>query len=354
MKILILALSGIGDALMFTPAIKLLRQSLPGATIDALVMFKGVNDIYARNADLDNVIHFDFMKQGAVKSLRFVLELHGKYDASINVYPANRKEYNIINFLIGAKKRLGVNYLRGGFRNFSFLNNVSITEDDSLHNVEENVKLLSKFLDKEFTDLPPLNFPLLASDADFASKFLADRAISADQLVIGFHPGCATLKNHIKRRWEPEKFTALAKKLIANDNAVILLFGGPDEYELAGQIHKDVNSEKCFLVKSTDLAQTAAVMKRCNVFVSNDSSLMHISSAMQLKVVGVIGPTNTNYIHPWKTDYKIASLNLECAPCFFYSPAPLTCSRTDVQFKCVKELEVEMVYLKVQEFLSGL
>ena len=40
MKILILALSGIGDALMFTPALKLLRQSLPSAQIDALVMFK--------------------------------------------------------------------------------------------------------------------------------------------------------------------------------------------------------------------------------------------------------------------------------------------------------------------------
>jgi len=40
MKILILALSGIGDALMFTPALKLLRQSLPSAQIDALIMFK--------------------------------------------------------------------------------------------------------------------------------------------------------------------------------------------------------------------------------------------------------------------------------------------------------------------------
>ncbi|MCZ7609549.1 MAG: hypothetical protein M5U17_05230 [Ignavibacterium sp.] len=72
MKILILALSGIGDALMFTPALKLLRQALPSAQIDALVMFKGTKEIYQNNPDLNNAIHFDFLKEGLFKSLRFV------------------------------------------------------------------------------------------------------------------------------------------------------------------------------------------------------------------------------------------------------------------------------------------
>ena len=347
MKILILALSGIGDALMFTPAIKLLRQAQPDSQIDALVMFKGVKDIYERNPHLSNVMFFEFMKEGAVNSLKFVLSLRGKYDAAINVYPANRREYNIINFLIGSKYRLGVEYLRSNTMNFGFLNNVSVKEDDSLHNVQENVNLISKFLEKEFSELPALEFPLLEEDKAFAEKLLRNNNIDENELVIGFHPGCATLKNHIKRRWEPEKFTALAKKLIENDNAIILLFGGPDEFELVEEIQKTVASPRCIFAKTGNLAQTAAVMKRCNVFVSNDSSLMHISAAMQLNVVGIIGPTNTNYIHPWKTNYKIASLNLECAPCFFYSPTPLLCSRKDVQFKCIKELDVDLVYRQV-------
>ena len=60
MKILILALSGIGDALMFTPALKLLRQSLPSAQIDALVMYQGTKEIYKASPNLNKVIHFDF------------------------------------------------------------------------------------------------------------------------------------------------------------------------------------------------------------------------------------------------------------------------------------------------------
>jgi heptosyltransferase-2 len=93
-------------------------------------------------------------------------------------------------------------------------------------------------------------------------------------------------------------------------------------------------------------------MNRCNVFVTNDSSLMHVASALQLKVVAIIGLTNTNYIHPWKTDHKIVSLNLECSPCFYYSPKPLTCSRTDVKFKCIKKISVEMVMDSVEELLA--
>ncbi len=131
MKILIIALSGIGDALMFTPALKLLKKNLPEAQIDALVMVKGAEDIYSSNPNINQVYYFDFLKERKLKSLKFVGGLRNKYDASINVYPSNRKEYNTINFLIGAKQRVGVRYLRRNKQNFGFLNNVTIPEDDS-------------------------------------------------------------------------------------------------------------------------------------------------------------------------------------------------------------------------------
>jgi heptosyltransferase-2 len=92
-------------------------------------------------------------------------------------------------------------------------------------------------------------------------------------------------------------------------------------------------------------------MQRCNIFVTNDSSQMHIAAALGLNVTAIIGPTNQNYIHPWKTEHQIVSLNLDCSPCFFYSPTPLICHRTDVKFKCIKELTVNMVYNSVLNYL---
>lgn len=356
MKILVIALSGIGDALMFTPALSLLKQELPQSQIDVIVMFGGAKEIFKNNPHINKVIHFNFLQEGAIKSLRFVLSLRRKYDVTINVYPSNRKEYNLISFLIGAKKRVAAKYLRMNTENLGWLNNLTVEENDLTHNVQTNIRMVEKLIKRNIVvnSEDGLKLQIFFSDDDlvFAQNYLNGKNISENDFVIGFHPGCATLKNHIKRRWEPEKFSLLATKLIEKYSAKILIFGGPEESELKKEVRKNIDSENVVVVETETLLQSSAVMKRCNLFVTNDSALMHIASALQLPVVAIIGPTNINYIHPWKTRYKIASLNLECAPCFYYSPKPLNCKREDVKFKCIKELSVEIVFSKIDEIIS--
>lgn len=351
MKILVIALSGIGDALMFTPALKLLRTNLPDSEIDALVMYKGAKEIFETNANLNKVIHFNFLEEGSFKSLIFLLQLRKKYDASISVYPSNRKEYNLISFLIGARKRTGVVYLRKNKSNLGFLNKLRVLENDTVHNVLTNIQLCEALVGKKFKEEPPLEYQIPQKEREAAEKYLNDFGVSDNELVIGFHPGCATLKNHDKRRWEPEKFAELGKKLIETHSARILIFGGPEEKELKDQISSLIKSDKVSIISVESLTKSTAIMKRCNLFITNDSSQMHIAAALGLKVVAIIGPTNQNYIHPWKTEHQIVSLNLDCSPCFFYSPKPLICSRTDVKFKCIKELTVDMVYALLKNYL---
>ena len=351
MKILVIALSGIGDALMFTPALKLLKKNLPNTEIDALVMYKGAQEIYSSNPNINKIIHFNFVEEGAIKSFKFLLQLRKKYDASINVYPSNRKEYNLISFIIGAKQRVGAVYLRKDKNCFGFLNNVRVLENDKVHNVQTNIKLCEALIGKKLNEEPPLEFTISEQEKKSASNYLEEIELEENELVIGFHPGCATLKNHIKRRWEPEKFGELGKKIIKDHNAKILIFGGPEEKELKEQISVIINSDRVNVVNADSITTSSAVLKRCNVFVTNDSSQMHIAAALGLKVVAIIGPTNQNYIYPWKTEHKIVSLNLDCSPCFFYSPKPLICNRADLKFKCIKELTVDMVYSSIMKFL---
>ena len=52
MRILVLALSGIGDALMFTPTLKIIKQNYPDAEIDALVMFRGAEQFYSKISEI--------------------------------------------------------------------------------------------------------------------------------------------------------------------------------------------------------------------------------------------------------------------------------------------------------------
>ncbi len=354
MNILIIALSGIGDALMFTPALQKLNDEVPGANIDALVMYGGVKDIYEKLPQISKVHYFDFLNKSKLESLRFALSLRKKYHATINVYPSNRREYNLIGRLIGAKKRFAVNYLRKDFSNFGFLNTSRVLEDDNLHNVEENFRMVEKLVGKKINEIPAMQFCLRNDDSEFAKEFLREQLIVENDLVVGFHPGCSSLKNHDKRRWEPNKFAELGKKLIEQFGAKILVFGGSEEEALKDIVVTNINSSNARPVNVLSLSNTAAIMKRCNTFITNDSSLMHVASALKLNVIAIIGPTNINYIRPWQTDFQIVSLNLDCSPCFYYSPKPLTCTREDVKFKCIKELSVDFVFEKVAAQIKNL
>jgi len=353
MKILIIALSGIGDALMFTPSILKLKEDIPDCEIDALVMFKGVKEIYEKLPQIRKIHYHEFLKSNMLSSLFFVLSLRKKYDVAINVYPANRREYNLISWLTGAETRLAVEYLRQDESNWGSMNTLRIKEDDSLHNVEENIHMCEKLTGKKVLEFPPLQFPIDKNDLNYAAEYFTVNGIKDDELVIGFHAGCSVLKNHDKRRWEPEKFAELGRLFIEKFNAKILLFGGPEEGKLKTGIINGINSPRALSVNSMSISKSAAVMMRCNLFITNDSSLMHVAAALRLDVVAIIGPTNKNYISPWQTNHKIVSLNLDCSPCFFYSPKPLTCSRTDVKFKCIKELKVNLVFEKAKEFLEA-
>lgn len=348
-RLLVIALSGIGDALMFTPALRRIREERPDLAVDVLLMYKAAADIYERSGLADRVLFFDFLNANPLSALRYVLSLRGKYDFSISVYPSNRKEYAVISFLIGADRRGGIKYKRVYKKEMGFLNNVLVDEDDQRHNTEHNLMIAAKLLGFEAGTPPELVFNLTGDDRSFAEEYI--RTLPQGKRVIGMHPGCSLLKNHIKRRWEPEKFASLAKKLITDDNALVLIFGGPEEEELKEYIRKECNSEFCFSVKTKNLAQSAAIIGKCDVFVTNDSSQMHVAAAMQRKTIAIIGPTNTSYIYPWRTEHTIVSLGLECSPCFFYSPSPLSCSRSDVQFKCIKELDTQMVYTAVKKYL---
>ena len=355
-KILIIALPGIGDALLATPMIERLREAKPEAEIHAFVMFSSTKEMYEADPYIDKVHHFDFLNSSKRGALNFVRSLRKEgFQISINIYPQNRREYNIIAYLIGAKRRIAVQYRRRDPQNLSWLNTNTILEDDRLHCVEENVRLLSLLgLDEELGEskLPSLRMNFPPRHAEWAESWLVERNFDASDLLIGFHAGTALFKNHIRRRWEPEKFAILAEKLVKEIGAKVLLFGGPDDKD-ANAIIREKAGEYIIPVESKNILDSAALMQKLNLFVSNDSALMHIAGALQLQTVAIFGPTNETYVHPWKTRYTIVHTEIECRPCFIYSPKPLTCYRKDPaeHYICIRAIEVEQVFGAVKEML---
>jgi len=352
MKVLIIALSGIGDALMFSPALTLLRRQYPDAQIDLLSMFKGVKELYDRNPDVSSVLHWDFLHRSPVSSLFYLLRLRARgYDATISVYPQNRWPYNLICYIIGAKKRLGHDYDHVNTRSLNFLNTIRIREQQQRHNVEQNASLVELLGVPLPPDLPPLQIKLKPEDQRQAEEWLQSVGIQDAQVLVGFHAGSALFKKHIRKRWAPEKFAALGRRLKERENAVVLLFGGPEEYDLNERINREMGGVG-HVVKVPSLSTGAALIARCSVMVCNDAGLMHVASALHVPVVSIFAYTNPFGLHPWKTPHRVVRRDLECSPCFYYSPRPVRCVWNDDQFRCITHIEVEEVWQALQEVQS--
>jgi len=351
MKILINALSGNGDALMFSPALRLLKEKISGASVDMLVMFKSVKEMYEQSPFLEEIHFINFLRQSRLKSLADVRRIkNNNYDYSINVYPSNRLEYNLVNAFLGAKKKIAHHYIHSGLSRAEFFNDILIDEVKDRHNVLQNLDLLKPIV-TDVKDEEAGKMEIFISDEDItkANVWITENGIR-DRLLIGFHPGSSILKNHIHKRWDKYKYAELGKRLMKEYSAKILLFG--NEFELNEEIKSLMNNEA--IISSThNYMDSVARMKHCKLFVSNDTAFMHSSAALQIPTVAIFAYTNYKELYPWKVDHATVRKELTCSPCFYNSPKPVDCIwNGEDEYKCIKTISVDEVFKACKKLLE--
>ena len=353
MKILINALSGNGDALMFSPSLRILKEKFPVSEIDMLVMFRSVKEMYESSPFLNKIHFINFLKQSKLKSLSEVRNLKNyNYDYSINVYPANRAEYNILNALLGAKTKIAHHYTHTNFGRLEFMNDILINEIKDRHNVLQNFDLIRSVENiGELNDDDAGKMEIFISDKlnHDAQEFITN-INPENKLLIGFHPGSSLLKNHIHKRWDKNKYAEAGNRLMKDHNAKILLFG--NEFDLNNEINSMMNNNA--VIASTDnFMDSIARMKHCRLFISNDTAFMHSAAALDIPVVGIFAYTNAKELYPWKTKNMVVRKELSCSPCFYNSPKPATCIFQGAEeFKCMKTIEVDEVMEAAVKLIS--
>lgn len=341
-RILILPLYGIGDVLMTTPAIEVLKKTTH-LTVINLCMFKSTYEILKNNPFIDELIYFPFLERGIFKSLKFIFSLP-KCDCAINFYPSNRKQYNILSFLSRAKFRLGHRYLKKDFSELNFLKNKTLKEDPNLHNVEENLRLL-EFLGIKINESPKMKIYL--DEKEFMEGQELVKKESKRAIRVGIHTGTSSFKGHRQRRWPKEKFLELVNSLPDID---FFLFGTDEEKEENQYIFENTKYGNVIVIQNEPIRKVAAIISQMNAFVSNDSGLMHLAAALDIPTVAIFGPTNPVWVSPWKVKHKIVRMELPCSPCFYYSPEPLKCV-SGLDFKCLKDIDVGAVKNALTELL---
>ena len=336
---------------MASPAIAALAAQPTEFHLTLLTMFPSVAAYLSEQGFTGDVRFLDFINAPKSEVFRQLWRLRReRFDVSVVSYPHNRIEYNGVNFVIGARQRIGFRYQKQSHANLPALNNIVLDENPSLHVVEENLRWAAYLTGKLPTALPDdLVFRHNAASLQAATEFLQQHNLANTEFIIGLHPSCNPLKNQQNRCWPPHHFVGLIERLAQQFPAArFMLFEGPQDAQLAQ--HVRTNSQTVVAARMLPVGVVGALIRRCRLFVSNCSGLIHIAAACKVPTVGIYGPTNPTWDKPWKTESIVVTHGLPCSPCFYYSSRPLDCV-AKLDYACVRELPVADVERAALELL---
>ena len=120
----------------------------------------------------------------------------------------------------------------------------------------------------------------------------------------------APAANWIGKQWPTASFEKLVTLFLKNFPAKVAVFAAPQERSIVQPLLDSIPQErKVDLVGSLSLLETAACLKRCKVFVGNDSGLMHMAAAVNTPTLGLFGPSDERiyapYNPPGKTTHQV-------------------------------------------------
>jgi heptosyltransferase-2 len=160
--------------------------------------------------------------------------------------------------------------------------------------------------------------------------------------TLGINPGASYGS---AKRWYPEKFAKVATEL--SDQYEIVIFGGPAEVDMAGDIEKELIKAK--VTNYSNIAGKTSIRELCekigglDLFITGDSGPMHVAAAFKVPTIAIFGPTKDKETSQWMNPQgKIIKREMDCAPCM-----KRTCPLK--HHECMKLIEAEDVLQKIKE-----
>lgn len=339
-NILIVQTAFIGDAVLTLPLVQMAKENFPLSKVDVVVTPRS-RDLFANHPDIHETIAFD--KRGTDSGLFGLRRLAKKlrqrhYDLALVPHRSLRSALLVL--LARIPLRIGVDRSAG---RFLFTKTVKYRRD--AHEVERNLSLLAALgmhaQRKEFPHLYPS-----ADDCKKVDKLLFDLEIVHPEKLIAIAPG--TVWN--TKRWLKEHFASLAVNL-DDEGFEIVLVGGPEDEALCDDIHSLSRSAKVYnTAGKLSLLQSAELIRRCKVLVSNDSAPMHLAIGVKTPVVAIFGATVPEFgfgpIGPFDT--VVETRGLQCRPCSIHGgeKCPI---RT---FECMNAITYDRVFTTVMSVLE--
>jgi ADP-heptose:LPS heptosyltransferase len=191
-------------------------------------------------------------------------------------------------------------------------------------------------------DVTPLPLPVSTGASNYVHDWLFSQGAAARRLV-AFHIG-SSFRRALKR-WPVERFVTLAERLHERDpNVTIILTGQIIERPLIERFQSLYSGNSLDASTLGSIENTAALLERCDLLVSNDTGVMHLGAAMGTPTVGIFGVESPQRWQPIGRHVASVYAGVMCSPCgnTYLLRDPRDCANPD-RLICLREITVDMV-----------
>lgn len=301
-KIMVRATNWIGDGVMMTPALGVLRQQFPEAEI-VIVANPLVAHLFTRHPWCDRVLVLD--RRGASRGVVGLIRFAGMLRAErfgLAVLFQKAFEAALLAFLAGIPVRAG---FATDARGFLLTHRTPLTPQiKRLHHSRHYLEMLDAF------GVRGEDYPLkLELSPDEVARVGAQTGFG-EWLVL--NPGAAYGS---AKRWYPDRFAAVGNRLSSQLGIPVVIVGGPAEVTIGGDIEQQLSVPAVNLVGRTTVREMMAVIGKSRLVISNDSGPMHIAAAFGAPTVAIFGPTDHTTTYPLSRRSVVVHSGAECAPC---------------------------------------
>ena len=299
MKILIVGPSWVGDAVMAQSLYKIIKNLNPESKVDVLSP-EWASGVLKRMDQINNLIISPF-NHGDLKikaRVSFGKSLRSKaYDQAIIL--TNSLKSSFIPFAANIPRRTGwLGEMRYGFIN-------DIRKVNKVHDrlMIEKFSCLSPEPARE--DSYEIPWPSLSVDPLNLSKLLKKYGFDKSSKSIAICPGAEFGPS---KRWPTKYYAEVVKHYLLEDWQVFIL-GSKKDLSVAREIEDKVSSkDKSFLFNftgKTSLEDSVDILSTCDLVLTNDSGLMHIAAAVNVKLLALYGPTSPKFTPPLSKKARI-------------------------------------------------
>ncbi len=151
------------------------------------------------------------------------------------------------------------------------------------------------------------------------------------------------------RRWPLDNFIELGRRLLVDENVVIVLTGVKSERSESEHVQASLGSARVAnLVGQTSLRQLLVLYSLCDLMITNDSGPSHFASLTDLPVITLFGPETPKLYGALGRNKVAVASDLACSPCVSsYNHRATACNDN----MCMRAITVDQVFSACKEFL---